>query len=140
MLKLALQAEPGCEIATLELTRGGVSYSIETIRAIKAQMDLERDDLYFLIGADSLTELHTWRQPDDILAEAQVVVAQRPGFDPGKVRPEYLGKVLFFDSPLIPISSSGIREIVRNGGRIDELVPPAVAEYIRANGLYRSSI
>lgn len=137
MLELALQAEPDCEIATLELARGGVSYSVDTVRAVKAQMNLERGDLYFLIGADSLVELHTWRQPEDILAETQVVVARRPGFDPGKVRPEYLGKVLFFDSPLIPISSSGIREIVRNGGRIAELVPPAVAEYIRANGLYR---
>jgi nicotinate-nucleotide adenylyltransferase len=140
MLELALQAEPDCEIASLELERGGISYSIDTIRTIKIQRQIRRDDLYFLIGADSLVEFHTWRQPDDILAEAQVVVARRPGFDLSKVRPEYLDKVLFFDSPLIPISSSGIREIVRNGGKIDELVSPAVAEYIRTNGLYLASI
>ena len=140
MLELALQDEPASEVSAIELERGGISYSIDTIRAIKTRNNLSHSDLLFLIGADSLVELHTWRQPEDILMEAQVVVARRPGFDPAKIRPEYLDKVLFFESPLIPLSSSGIREIVHNGGRIDELVSPAVAEYIRTNGLYRTTI
>ena len=137
MLELALLDEPASEVSAIELERGGISYSIDTIRVIKTQNNLSRSDLLFLIGADSLLELSTWRQPEDILTEAQVVVARRPGFDPAKVKPEYLEKVLFFESPLIPLSSSGIREIVRNGGRIDELVSPAVGEYIREYGLYR---
>ncbi|MDD5231258.1 MAG: nicotinate (nicotinamide) nucleotide adenylyltransferase [Candidatus Marinimicrobia bacterium] len=137
MLKLALQNEPACEIATLELERGGISYSIDTIRSLKTQMSLECPEFYFLIGADSLLELHTWRQPEDILTEVQVVVARRPGFDPSKVRPEYLGKIIFFDTPLIPISSSEIRKIALTGGRIDNLAPLAVTEYIHTNNLYR---
>ncbi len=140
MLELALRGEPVCEISGIELERGGVSYTIDTIRAIKTRLQIDRNDLYLLIGADSLVEFHTWRQPEDILAEAQVVVARRPGFDPSKVRPQYLTNVSFFDSPLVPISSSGIREIVRNGGRIENLVSPAVAEYIRTNGLYKSPV
>jgi len=136
MLKLTLQNEPDCEISTIEIERGGISYSIDTIRAIKYQMGLERENLFFLVGADSLIEFHTWRQPEDILQEVQVVVARRPGFDLSQVKSEYLDKVLFFDAPLIPFSSSDIRQIVKNGGRIDAFVPPAVAEYIRQNELY----
>lgn len=140
MLKLALQDQPVCEIATLELERGGISYSIDTIRTFKIRLSIARDDLYFLIGADSLLEFHTWRQPENILAEVQVVVARRPGFDPAAVRPEYLEKVIFFDAPLSPLSSSEIRKITLTGARIDNLVPTVVAEYIRNNNLYRPVI
>ena len=136
MLKLALQNEPACEISTIEIERGGISFSIDTIRAIKSQMRLEREDLFFVVGADSLIEFHKWRQPEDILQEVQVVVARRPGCDLSLVKPEYLAKVLFFNAPLIPFSSSDIRQIAMNGGQIDQFVPPAVAEYIRQNELY----
>ncbi len=137
MLKLAIVGKAGFEISEMETQRKGVSYSIDTIRAIKQARNLKREELYFLIGADSLLELHTWNQPEKILAEAHVIVARRPGFNLSAVKQEFLEKVFFINSPLIDISSSIIRANVFRGDNISELVPPAVEEYIITQRLYQ---
>jgi len=137
MLKLAIAGNAGFEISEIETRRQGVSYSIDTIRAIKQARNLKRDELYFLIGADSLLELHLWKDPEKILTESRVLVAARPNFDLSRVRPDFRSKVEIIESPLMDISSSLIRERIKEGHSIRELVPPAVAAYIIEQRLYQ---
>jgi len=137
MLELAIAGKTGFEISELETQRQGVSYSIDTIRAIKQARNLKRDELYFLIGADSLLELHLWKDPEKILTESRVLVAARPNFDLSRVRPDFRSKVEIIESPLMDISSSLIRERIKEGHSIRELVPPAVAAYIIEQRLYQ---
>jgi nicotinate-nucleotide adenylyltransferase len=136
MLKLAIAGKTSLEICEVEIKRQGVSYSIDTIRAIKQTRNLKREELYFLIGADSLLELHLWKDPEMILTEARVLVAARPNFDLNLVRPEFRSEVEIIESPLMDISSSLIRDRIKKGRSIRELVPVAVAAYIREQRLY----
>jgi nicotinate-nucleotide adenylyltransferase len=136
MLKLAIAGKAGFEISEIETQRHSVSYSIDTIRAIKQARNLKREELYFLIGADSLLELHLWKDPEMILTEARVLVAARPNFNLNLVRPEFRSKIEIIESPLMDISSSLIRDRIKKGRSIRELVPVAVAAYIREQRLY----
>ncbi|HDP69103.1 MAG TPA: nicotinate (nicotinamide) nucleotide adenylyltransferase [Candidatus Marinimicrobia bacterium] len=138
MLRLALQPFPDFEISKVEIERRGVSYSIDTILQIKKELNLERKDLYFLIGIDSLAEFHSWYQPQRIMAEAQVVVAARPQYSLTDIAVEFCEQVEFLSNPLIDISASTIRQKVKNGEPICGLVPEKVAEYILCHQLYKS--
>jgi len=138
MVRLAIAGNPRFELSTLEADREGISYTIDTINAINRVYHLSREDFYFLIGSDSLMELHRWRQPQEILRRVTLLVAPRPGFDPGRVQPEFLAEVQFIQSPVIEISSSRIREKLRCGESIRYLVNPAVEAYICEHQLYRT--
>ncbi len=138
MLQLAVSDHAGLQISKVEIQRKGVSYSIDTIRQIKEEMDIRSEDLYFLIGADSLLEFHTWRDPDKILEESSVLVAGRPGFDIREVSEEFRNKIQMVSAPLIDISATMIRRRIRDGKSIRSLVPALVEDYILRKGLYRS--
>jgi nicotinate-nucleotide adenylyltransferase len=100
------------------------------------------DDPLFVIGADEFCDFLTWKDPEGVIARARLVVATRPGYPRERLqsvldrlaRPE---RVQFFEIDPVPISSEDIRERVRRGDPIDELVPPGVAELIASRGLYR---
>jgi nicotinate-nucleotide adenylyltransferase len=99
-------------------------------------------DPIFLVGADSFSDLLTWKEPDQLLALARLGVATRPGYPQELLQPvlDRLARpdrVEFFEIEPVPISSREIRDRVSMGESIDELVPPAVAEEIEALGLYR---
>ena len=90
------------------------------------------DDPIFLIGADELVAFPTWKEPERVLELARLGVAARPGYEPELTSP----RVVAFELEPHPVSSSEIRERLRRGEPIDGLVAPAVADYIRARGLY----
>lgn len=90
------------------------------------------DDPIFLIGADELVDFPTWKSPDRVLELARLGVATRPGYEPTLTSP----RIETFELEPHPVSSSEIRERVRNGEPLDGLVAPEVAEYIRSRGLY----
>jgi len=140
MLKLAITNESGCTVSGIEIERGGVSYSIDTIYTFREKLHLERDNLYFLVGADSLVDFPNWRKPEEIFKVAQVIVARRPGYDLSAVRPGFLNQAHLLETPLMEISSATIRQAVQNGRDIHAWVKPAVAKYIHDNGLYRDTI
>jgi nicotinate-nucleotide adenylyltransferase len=99
-------------------------------------------DPVFLVGADSFSELLTWKEPDALLTFARLGVATRPGYPHELLNPvlEQLAhpeRVEFFEMEPAPISSRDIRDRVSRGESIDKLVPPAVAELIDSLGLYR---
>ncbi len=138
MLKLALKDRPGLELSDLEIRRRGISYSIDTILQIKKIMSLRSDDLYFLIGADSLLDLQTWREPERILTESRLLVAARPDFSIDNIPENLRGRVKFLANPLLDISSTQIRQNIKNNHPVQQLVPDSVADYIARNGLYKN--
>jgi nicotinate-nucleotide adenylyltransferase len=92
------------------------------------------DDPIFLIGADELVALATWKQPERVLELARLGVATRPGYAPATASP----RIRIFELEPHPVSSSELRERVRRGEPLDGLVEPAVAAYIAEHGLYRT--
>ena len=136
MLTLALASNPAFEASSIELDKNGISYSVETIQLLREKWQLNREQLYFIIGADSLLEMHLWYHPDDIFNLSQVVVVPRTDVDLSGVKPDFKERAIFIDAPLIQISSSDIREMVRAGRSIQYLVPEKVEKFINVNRLY----
>ncbi|HEV8544328.1 MAG TPA: nicotinate (nicotinamide) nucleotide adenylyltransferase [Verrucomicrobiae bacterium] len=134
MLRLALAGRSDCELDLQELVRGGVSYTIDTVRAYRQRFP--GAELLYLIGADHVTLLPKWRDATELAASLEFIVIPRPGQSevsfPGGFHGRYLAGF-----PL-GVSSSQIRERVRVGKPVDLLTGSAVAEAIRQNGLYLS--
>ena len=136
MLKIATMDNPNFEISDIELKRGGISYSLETIHTYKEQTGLDREDLYYLIGSDSLKQLQTWQNPKAILEECQLIVAIRPGFRPSDIPNWILAKVQFANIPRIEISSTQIRARWVEDKTIRYMVTQPVWTYINKHNLY----
>ena len=136
MLNIAIEGNPNFEISDMEIKRGGVSYTIDTLKALKPSIITEEDDLFYLIGSDSLLELSHWKEPRDILKICNVVVAIRPGFRPSDIPAWILHRIQFANIPRFEISSSNIRTRWRENKTIRYLVTLPVWEYINQNQLY----
>ena len=136
MLKIATMDNPNFEISDIELKRGGISYSLETIHTYKEQTGLDREDLYYLIGSDSLKQFQTWQNPKAILEECQLIVAIRPGFRPSDIPNWILAKVQFANIPRIEISSTQIRARWIEDKTIRYMVTQPVWTYINKHNLY----
>ncbi len=135
MVRLAIDGDERLEISDLEVRRPDPSYTIETVRQFRRELG-EGEKLYFIMGADSLAQFFTWKEPLDLIAACEFVVAPRPGVAPDAGDPRIRGKVRLLDSPMIGVSSSDIRDRVRTGRSIRHLVPPAVLAYIEEKNLY----
>lgn len=136
MLKIATMDNPNFEISDIDLKRGGISYSLETIHTYKEQTGLDREDLYYLIGSDSLKQFQTWQNPKAILEECQLIVAIRPGFRPSDIPNWILAKVQFANIPRIEISSTQIRARWVDDKTIRYMVTQPVWTYINKHNLY----
>ena len=132
MLRLALAGETACEIDNQELDRGGVSYTIDTVREVARRHP--GASLFYLIGADHLAKLPSWREADALAQRVDFVVLPRPG-EEGTLPPAPF-RARFLQGFPLGLSSSQIRARRRHRQPIDHLVAPAVAEYIYNNGLY----
>jgi nicotinate-nucleotide adenylyltransferase len=136
MVHLAIAGNPAFEVSEVETLRPGPHYSVETLETIA----LERpdDDLFFLIGADSLVDLPQWRSPDRILTLASLVVANRPGFEPSPIDlPPEARPIHRVTIPPIGIASHEIRRRRLEGRSIRYQIPRAVEAYMDAHGLYQ---
>jgi nicotinate-nucleotide adenylyltransferase len=135
MLRLLTHENPSLGVSDIEIRRGGVSFTVESLRELREKRP--SDHLYFLLGMDNLLEFATWKQPEEIVRLATLVVMTRPGF-PMKQSPEFPeGGCLICEVPAIGVSASMIRERIREGKSIRYLVPDSVEAYIRREGLYR---
>ncbi|ARJ71583.1 putative nicotinate-nucleotide adenylyltransferase [Latilactobacillus sakei] len=130
MVKRAIADNPLFELSMAEIERGGVSYTYDTIVALKKQYP--NTDFYFIIGGDMVDYLPTWHRIDDLVQLVQFVGIQRTGYSRQTPYP-----VLWVDAPLVDISSTQIRNKVQQGCSIRYLVPTKVADYIEEEGLYR---
>jgi len=142
MLKLAIGGIPYLKISTIEIERKGPSYTSDTIAQIRKQSG-GGDEIYFILGWDSLAQLPTWHEPAKIIGMCTLAAVPRPGYAKPRLRslegvlPGILKKVIFLDKPRIDISATEVRELAAKGEAIENLVPKPVAEYIRKNKLYR---
>jgi nicotinate-nucleotide adenylyltransferase len=137
MLEIAVEGNPHFDISDNEIKRGGYSYSIDTIRYIKKEHNLKRDELYFLIGSDILKSFHNWREPSKILEECQVIVALRPGFKPSSVPNWILSAIQFANIPRFELSATQIRKRWKEDKTIRYMVTQPVWEFINKNSLYQ---
>jgi nicotinate-nucleotide adenylyltransferase len=134
MVRLAIDGNPRLALSDIEARRPSVSYTIETIRELRTALGGE--ELLFIMGADSLTQFLTWKDPEGLLSTCTFVVVPRPGVDIGSVAPDVRARVRLLDMPLIGISSRDIRERVRLGRTIRYLVPAKVHAFIEKKKLY----
>lgn len=132
-LRLALAGRTNCDVDDQEIRRGGVSYSIDTLRDYARRFPAA--ELFYLIGADNVAKLNEWREPAELARLAEFVVVPRPGGVPTQFPPPFRGRTLT-GFPL-GLSSSQIRARVQAGLPIEPLVPANVAEAIKNSGLYR---
>ena len=132
LLRLALAGKTWCEIDEQEIRRGGVSYTIETLRDYAGRFP--QAQLFCLIGADHLTQLPKWRAAEELARLVEFVVIPRPGQLEAPVPAPFRGRWLA-GFPF-GVSSSQIRARVKAGRPVDHLVPGLVAEAIRNNRLY----
>jgi nicotinate-nucleotide adenylyltransferase len=140
MLALATQNDPALVISTFELDAPDRRYTVDTVAEFQRKLD-EGTELFFIMGADSWSEITTWRDWERLLKMTNHIVVTRPGYDV-PAAPMGLGERVFFtDVVMTDISATNIRRLAREG-RIDELkkwVPEAVVNYIKKYGIYRES-
>ena len=141
MCRIAFAKIPGCEVSSVELDRGGTSYTYETLSALAAP---DRE-LYLMMGTDMFLTLDTWRRPDEILRLATVAVAFRSQ-DVGirdaiekkrnDLLSEYKGKIVFLENPICEVSSTFLREKITAGEDVSAWLDEDVRKYIEKEKLY----
>jgi len=162
MLRLAAESRDWLEVSEVEIDRGGISYTVDTLRELARNSP--RGTPVFIMGMDSLFEIHTWKSHIELLREFDLVAVDRPGRDLGRAREELDaevvrrlvpvaledgaaaglpgpppgrgGRVYHLPIPPLAVSSSEIRLEAARGATLDGLVPPSVARYIRLYRLY----
>ncbi|MEM7816703.1 MAG: nicotinate (nicotinamide) nucleotide adenylyltransferase [Candidatus Aenigmatarchaeota archaeon] len=130
MVKLAVEDNKDFEVLDLEIKRGGVSYTIDTVRELKKRFSSY--DFYLIIGSDLAKEFSSWKYSSELKKEVRIVVAKRKEY-PLRMRNNFI----VLDIIHIGISSSYIRGLIKKGFSIKYLVPSRVEEYITKHKLYK---
>lgn len=146
MVRLAISPNPDFEISDIETTRVKKSYTVDTIRELKKIYKEEK--LYFLIGLDSLFQLKTWMKIGDLSQEIEFVVALRPGYldreeinkEIDFLRENFGTKINLIKTPLYEISSTDLRDRIREGKSLRYLIPKKVLDYIEESGFYKGDL
>lgn len=134
MCELACAEDPRFDVSAVDIERGGVTYTVDTLVDLHALHP--QTELFFITGADALARLDEWKDPDRLQELATFVGVTRPGHEFRESgRPHIL-----VEAPALAISSTDVRRRVRAGRPIRYLVPQQVADYIEANGLYYGGI
>lgn len=145
MLELAIAANPHFAISLIDVERSGPSYTVDTLRQLRKEWGTNTA-LYFVIGWDSLQELHTWYDSAGILEQLTYLVAvRRPGYveEPGfnelleAQLPGIQQRLLVIPAPQLDISATDLRQRIAEGRPIKYQTPEAVERYIAQHGLYR---
>ena len=136
MVRAAATADPRFEVCTLELERSGPSYTVETIRALRREHP--EDELFLILGADQVATLSTWRDPREIARSARLAVMDRGGESAAAAAAAHPAAAEAVVVPVrrVDVSSTDVRERVRDGLGIDHLVPAGVRTIIERERLY----
>jgi len=140
MLERAIVSNPAFAISRLEFERPGLSYTVDTM-ALLRERHAKQTELFFILGLDALAELPHWKDPERLLTLCRLVAFQRPGcdFDPRNLflqLPILRERLILLEGPRLDISSTALRQRIRQGLSIRYQVPDAVAEYILSHRLY----
>ncbi len=135
MVRAATEWDTRFEVSDIELSRGGVSFTIDSARHFRALYP--DDELYWVIGGDQLPKLHLWKDIEELAKIVEFIFLERPGY-PVKATPNVPGlKLHRCDGHLLAISSTELRDRTRRGLSLDYFVPHKAIVYIREKGLYR---
>lgn len=136
MTVIATAANPRFRVSRVDIDRDGPTYTIDTLRDLHAE--LPDADLFFITGADALTDIFSWRDADDVFALAHFVGCTRPGaeIDPDTLAAIPKERVTVLEVPALAISSTDCRDRQRAGQPIWYLVPDGVVQYITKHRLY----
>lgn len=135
MLRAAVEWDRRFEISNVELERGGISYTVDSVRHFRKTFP--DDELFWIIGGDQLPKLNIWKDVADLAQMVEFIFLERPGH-PAKQTPKIPGLRLHrCDGHLIEISSSELRQRVRRGLSLHYFCPQKVIAYIEAQNLYR---
>lgn len=158
MLALATQDDPQLSISTFELDAPGRRYTVDTVGHFQRALG-ESTELFFIMGADSWSEITTWREWERLLSMTNHIVVSRPGYEPvttpvGRIsdrivdvrggkspsRTEGANKIFFTDVVMKDVSATSIRRLASEGSfeELTGLVPGPVLEYIKKYGIYRT--
>ena len=139
MVETAIADNPAFALSRVDLDRPGPDYTVGMLALL--QQGFPEAELFFLIGGDSLAELHTWHDPASILRQARLAVMQRSGWEADlemleRAVPGVRERLLWLDAPRLNISSTDLRRRLSLGLPIRYLVPPPVEAYIRTHFLH----
>ncbi len=144
MTVLATVTNPYFEVSRIELDRVGITYTIDTIKALKKMLDV-KTEIYFITGADAILDILTWYNVEELLDLCDFIAATRPGFNKKdleqkliEIKSKYDKDIFMIEIPSLAISSTDIRDRMANGKPIKYLLPETVENYIHQSGLYRS--
>jgi nicotinate-nucleotide adenylyltransferase len=143
LCQAAIAADDELEVSTLEIDRGGPSYTVDTLRALHGSR--EGDDLTFIVGGDMASSLPGWREPESVLELARVAVAEREEHRRQEIAERLSGlrgadeRIVFFTMPRLDISSSDIRRRIAEGRPVRWLIPGEVCDEIERRGLYAAA-
>lgn len=141
MVRLAVSCNPFFQTSSIEVDRPGPTYTVDTLRSFREGMRAE-DDIYFIIGMDSLKSFHLWKEPDKVLGLCNLAVVSRPGceaYDLSALDTIVDGGsqgAVSLRTPLIDLSGTRIRARAAKGQSIRYQVPSLVERYIRQHQLY----
>lgn len=142
MCKLAVLPNPHFDVSSMEVDRAGVTYTVDTVRALRAHYP-SNVELFFITGADSILSIARWRESAAIAQNVRFIAVTRPGY---VVTPEFkeelarLGSydVSYLEVTALAVSSSDLRQRVREGHSLRYLTTLAVCDYVERRGLYRA--
>jgi len=132
MVRLAIEGRAGLELSLLEEVRTGPSYTVDLLRHFRIA---KRAEPFLVLGADSVCDLPRWKEPEAILGLATLVVFPRTGYS-SRVTVKGDASVVLFESPVIDLSSTELRERIRGGAPVRGLLPDAVIEFVLDKGFY----
>lgn len=136
MTRLAIEGNERFSVSDLEVRRGGISYTIDTIRTL--QEAHPHVDFRLIVGSDSLADFDTWREPQEILDRVRLIIFRRPASEAVTSIAGFEARIDYADAPLFDISATVIRNRIRAQKSIRYMVPEAVRSYILVHGLYTS--
>jgi nicotinate-nucleotide adenylyltransferase len=139
MVEAAIQGNEKFSVDRVEIDAGEPMYSVDTVPLVKKRH--EGDEWFFIAGADEVSDLLSWKDPDKLLDEAAMVAAARPGYDISSLDHlaealENFDRIITIECTLVDISASGIRRMLLEGKSIQYLVPDVVYRIVYERGLY----
>ena len=136
MVRHAAAGNPYLEVDAREVRREGATYTVETLRELRQEIDAD-DDLFLILGEDALADLPNWHQPEDLATYATIAVAPREGVVSPRTLPFDPASIERIDMPLVDVSATDLRRRVRLGRSLRYMVPDVVREFIQERGLYQ---
>lgn len=142
MTILATISNPNFEVSTVEVEKETISYTVDTIKEIKGIMDPDVE-LYFITGADAIMTIEDWKDFETLLSSCNIIGATRPGIEfqslekkVAHLREKYNAKIELTTIPGLAISSTDLRQRIKNGDSVKYLLPEAVESFIYKKNLY----